>query len=170
VQNKRLRTLIEAIEGLPDVRLLVVGDGPERFACAELARRLGMENRVKFLGWVPDAEAVFGALQTARIFVMNSLSEGGPRVALEAMGCGMPVIVTPVGVMPEVIEDGVNGIFTDGSAGDLRRKVARLLDDESLRERLGREARKILDRFDRSTLIRQYADFLKSAALPLSSS
>jgi glycosyltransferase involved in cell wall biosynthesis len=72
--------------------------------------------------------------------------------------------------MPEVIEDGVNGIFTDGSAGDLRRKVARLLDDESLRERLGREARKILDRFDRSTLIRQYADFLKSAALPLSSS
>ncbi|HBH19743.1 MAG TPA: hypothetical protein DEB30_00020 [Candidatus Peribacter riflensis] len=166
VRNKQLAALITAVSDIPEVRLLVIGDGPERKRCEQLAKTLGMGERVTFLGWLPTAEDVVGAVLTARIFVMNSLSEGGPRSALEAMGMGMPVIATPVGVMPEVIEDGVNGIFTDGSKGDLRRKIMRLIADDAARERLGAEARKILDRFDRVFLIRQYAEFLKSVAAP----
>jgi glycosyltransferase involved in cell wall biosynthesis len=65
-----------------------------------------------------------------------------------------------------VIEEGVNGIFTDGSKGDLRRKIMHLIEDDAARERLGKEARKVLDRFDRETLIRKYADFLKSIVPP----
>ncbi|MDD5623207.1 MAG: glycosyltransferase [Candidatus Peribacteraceae bacterium] len=164
VPNKQLALLIEAIADMPEIRLLVVGDGPERARCEALARKLSMQERATFLGWMPSAEAVIAAVQTARIFVMNSSSEGGPRSALEAMGCGMPVVATPVGIMPEIIEDGVNGVFTDGSKGDLRRKITRLLQDEALRNRLGAEARKVLDRFDRVRLIRQYADFLQSIA------
>lgn len=162
VSNKKLATLIEAIADIPEIRLLVIGDGPERARCEALARKLGMAERATFLGWLSSAEAVTAAVLTARMFVMNSASEGGPRSALEAMGAGMPVIATPVGVMPEVIEDGVNGLFTDGSKGDLRRKIMHLLKDEALRERLGMDARKILDRFNRPTLIKEYADFLKS--------
>ena len=79
---------------------------------------------------------------------------------------GMPVIATPVGIMPEVIEEGVNGIFTDGSKGDLRRKIMRLVEDDAARDRLGKEARKILDRFDRTILIQQYAEFLRSIVSP----
>lgn len=164
VPNKQLHILIEAIADIPEVRLLVIGDGPERKRCEQLARKLQMGERITFLGWLPTAEDVIGAVLTARIFVMNSLSEGGPRSALEAMGMGMPVIATPVGIMPEVIEAGVNGLFTDGSKGDLRRKIMRLVGDDAERERLGGEARKILDRFDRSTLVKQYADFLKGIA------
>jgi glycosyltransferase involved in cell wall biosynthesis len=93
---------------------------------------------------------------------MNSTSEGGPRTALEAMACGMPVIVTPVGVMPEVIQDGVNGVFSDGTVSDLKQKILSLLKDEDFRERLGKDAQNVLDRFNRSVLIKKYAEFLQS--------
>lgn len=166
VPNKQLYELITAIADIPEVRLLVIGDGPDRKRCEALAKKLGMGERITFLGWLPTAEDVVGAVLTARVFVMNSLSEGGPRSALEAMGMGMPVIVTPVGIMPEVIEEGVNGMFTDGSKGDMRRKIMRLVEDDAARERMGAEARKVLDRFDRALLIRQYADFLKSITSP----
>lgn len=164
VPNKRLITLIESVADLPGVRVLIIGDGPERTHCERRVRELGMGERVTFLGWLPTTEDVVSAMMTARIFVMNSLSEGGPRSALEAMGMGMPVITTSVGVMPEVIEDGVNGLFTDGTPGDLRRKIMLLITDEALREALGREAQKVLDRFDRAVLVKEYAEFLQSIA------
>lgn len=164
VKNKRLLTLIEALRDLPNVRLLVIGDGPERYRCEVRVRRLGLEGRVAFVGWLGSAEAVIGAIQTARIFVMNSSSEGGPRSALEAMACGLPVIATPVGIMPEVMQDGINGVFTDGSIGDLRQKIMHLLSDDALCERIGREARRVLERYDRSVLMKQYADFLQALA------
>lgn len=164
VGNKGLRELIMAVSELHDVRLLIIGDGPLRSEMEALTQQLDIQNRVTFLGWLPTQEAVFGAIQTARMFVMNSTSEGGPRVALEAMGCGMPVLSTKVGVMPEVITDGKNGMFTDGSTEDLVKKIGMLLQSDSQREQMGKEAVHILDTYERATLIKQYADFLKSLA------
>ncbi|MDD5026150.1 MAG: glycosyltransferase [Candidatus Peribacteraceae bacterium] len=169
VPNKGLRTVIQALKAIPDGRLLVVGDGPERAPCEALARALKMENRVTFLGWLPTIEAAMGAIMTARMFVMNSLSEGGPRVVLEAMGCGMPVIATRVGVMPEVIQNGINGLFTSGDAPDLEAKIRLLLSDDALRDRLGNAARAILDCFDRTKLIADYAAFLQGLSVAPSS-
>lgn len=164
VANKGLSELIDAIALVPEARLLIVGDGPERQAMENKARALNINNRVTFLGWLPTQEAVSGAIQTARMFVMSSKSEGGPRIALEAMACGLPVVVTPVGVMPEVVQDGINGMFTDGSSADLAEKIRLLIADEALRDRLGKEASKILDRFERKALIKEYADSLKKLA------
>lgn len=164
VPNKGLAELIDALVELPMARLLVIGDGPLRQQMEEKVKKLGIENRVTFLGWLPTQEAVSGAIQTARIFVMNSKSEGGPRVALEAMACGMPVIATKVGVMPEVIQNSVNGIFTDGSTKDLVKKIGLLLNNEKLMSDLGNEAKKVLQVYERSTLVKQYADFLKRLA------
>jgi len=161
VANKGLSELIDAIGILQTARLLVIGDGPERAKMESKVKSMGIANRVTFLGWLPTQEAVSGAIQTARIFVMNSKSEGGPRVALESMACGMPVIVTRVGVMPEVITDGENGIFTTGTADDLSKKIGMLLGNEKQQESLGEEAKKVLDMYERTKLIRQYAEFLK---------
>lgn len=161
VANKGLSELIDAIGMLQNVRLLVIGDGPERAKMERKTKSMGISNRVTFLGWLPTQEAVSGAIQTARIFVMNSKSEGGPRVALEAMACGMPVIVTRVGVMPEVIEDGKNGIFSTGQSDDLSKKIGLLLGNEQQQESLGEESKKVLETYERTKLIRQYADFLK---------
>jgi glycogen synthase len=141
--------VIDALQYLPDARLLVIGDGPVRADAEKKIASMGMGNRVTFLGWLPTLEAVLDAILTSRTFVMPSSSEGGPRSALEAMACGMPVIATRVGVMPEVIEDGENGLFTDGSPKDIATKVGILLRDEEKRECMGKAARKILDRFER---------------------
>lgn len=164
VENKGLLRVIQALQYLPDARLLVIGDGPVRQDAEKLIHNMGLIKRVTFLGWLPTLEAVLDAVLTARTFVMPSLSEGGPRSALEAMACGMPVIATRVGVMPEVIEDGENGLFTDGFPKDIAAKVNILLQDEKKREHMGKAARKILDRFERGKLVEKYAEFLKGIA------
>ena len=165
VANKGVIELLEAVAKLPDVTLAIGGDGPLRKQLEEQAQRLDIRHRVEFRGWLETQQDVFDLLRSGKIFVMNSKSEGGPRIAVEAMACGLPVIATKVGVMPEVIIDGQNGVFTTGESDDLAQQMQRLLQDAELRERLGAEARKVLDRFERGLIIRRYADYLKSFAV-----
>jgi glycosyltransferase involved in cell wall biosynthesis len=103
-------------------------------------------------------------MQTAKVFVMPSKSEGGPRVALEAMGVGLPVIAAPVGVMPDAIENGRNGLLTDGTLKSLRAGIECLLGDADLREKLGGEARGVLSLYDGKKLLSDYASFLRKLA------
>ncbi len=164
VENKGISEAIGAIALMENVRMVVIGDGPERKRMEQRAKYKGVGDRVDFLGWLPDQRAVMEAIKSAKIFVMNSKSEGGPRILLEAMGCGMPVISTPVGIASDVIDVGKNGILTTGSAHNLGFRIQSLLRDESQRKKIGEEARKVLDRFERSVLIKAYADFLKGLA------
>lgn len=164
VANKGLPNLLRAVEKLPGVRLLVIGDGPERKSFEKMARDLRIAQRVEFRGWMPTQEEVIRKIRTAKVFVMNSLSEGGPRSALEAMAAGMPVLVTQVGVMPDVIDEGKNGYFTTGEPDDLAEKISMLLRDPALCEFIGHNAAMVVDRFERRLLIAQYARFLKSVA------
>jgi len=164
VKNKGLDEVIDAVVLLKDVRMVVIGDGPERKRMEQRAQERGVRDRIDFLGWLPDQRAVMETIKSAKIFVMNSKSEGGPRILLEAMGCGMPVIATPVGVAPDVIDVGKNGMITTGSAQNLGCRIQSLLHDEDQRKKIGEEARKVLDRFERSVLVKAYAEFLKSLA------
>ncbi len=164
VANKGLLTAIKAASSIDGATLLVIGDGPERYPAMRLVRELGMESRVTFAGWLPKPQDVVQAIRSAKVFLMNSKSEGGPRVALEAMACGMPVLATKVGVMTDVIADGVNGMFTTGDCVDVAEKLRVLLGDDPLRQRLGKEAEKIIGRFEKKVLIQRYAEFLKGIA------
>ena len=164
VANKGILNVIKAMADLPQALLLVVGDGPDRARLEAIAKSLKIDDRVKFSGWLPEIQDVYGAIQSGKVFVMNSKSEGGPRIALEAMALGMPIVTTKVGVMPDVIKDGQNGIFTKGNSKDLADKLNKLLSDESLQDRIGNEAQKILDKFERKDLIKQYSNFLKNLA------
>lgn len=162
--NKGMDIVIDAVEGIPSATLLLIGDGTERNRLEQLASRTHLQGRVTFTGWLRGNDDVYRALQSAKIAVMASSSEGGPRIAVEAMALGMPLIATRVGLMPEVMREGVSGIFTTGTPEDLREKICMLLADASLRERIGNEARHVLDRFERKKLIKEYADMLKSLA------
>lgn len=162
VANKGLMELLQAVATLPSVWLVVIGDGPLRSSAQKRARALGIADRVDFAGWLPAPEDVLKTLLQAQVFVMNSRSEGGPRVLLEAMALGMPCIATPVGMAPEVIKDGYNGILTTGAPDDLARQIARLLADASLRERIGSAARAVLDVYDRTETVGAYARYLQS--------
>ncbi len=160
VANKGLHELLAAVAALPGMSLLVIGDGPERLRAESFVKKSAMQDRVTFTGWLPTQADVIRALQTAHVFVMNSHSEGGPRVALEAMALGLPVVATRVGVMPDVVRSGENGILI-GPKDDLKSVLCRVLSADAERVRMGKEARKIAETFERKKLVKGYAEFLK---------
>jgi glycosyltransferase involved in cell wall biosynthesis len=135
--------------------LLLAGDGPERARLQELARRLGLAERVRFFGDVDDLPSL---LATAHLFVHPSKSESLSNAILEAMAEGLPVIASPVGGNPEIVADGRSGLLVPPGRPDLLADaIRRLLDDAGLRGRLGEEGlRLVRARCDKSQAVEQY--------------
>ena len=162
VANKGLMQFLTALKDLPGANAVVVGDGPLLSQAERRTKVLGIGSRVTFTGWLPEPADVLKMMMQARVFVMNSRSEGGPRVLLEAMALGLPVIATPVGIAPEVIKDGYNGVLTTGEPEDLKNQMQRMLADEEFCDRIGKEARSVMKLYERTQLVTEYAKFLKS--------
>jgi glycosyltransferase involved in cell wall biosynthesis len=100
-------TLLQAMTGIPDsARLLIAGSGPLEHELRTLAERLGIEERVRFLGFVPD---VARYMQAADGFVLSSLWEGLPLALLEAASCGLPVVASNVPGVREAVIEGETG-------------------------------------------------------------
>ncbi len=163
-RNKGLRTVLRALATVPGATLLVLGDGADRAHCERLTQRLDIEDRVTFGGWIAEQAAVADFYRQGRVFVQNARSEGGPRTALEAMACGLPVISTQVGVMPDVLRDGENGLFTTGEPADLAEKMRRMLADDDRLRRMGEVAAGSLDGFDREELMERYVALVRATA------
>jgi glycosyltransferase involved in cell wall biosynthesis len=121
--QKSLETALEAVAQLPDARLVLVGDGPERAALERRAKELGLNGRVEFTGARPRSE-VLRALAGATAVVLPSAWENLPHAAVEALAVGTPVVATTVGGVPEVVRDGVNGLLVP--PGDPERLAAAL--------------------------------------------
>ncbi|OUM95715.1 MAG: glycosyl transferase [Thermobacillus sp. ZCTH02-B1] len=126
-RNKNQRMLIEALallkDDFPRARLLLAGDGPLRPACEELAARLGVRDRVDFLGYRPDIADWLPALDIA---VASSFREGLPVNVLEAMACGLPVVATSNRGHRELVRPGRNGWLVP--PGDARQMAGRIRD------------------------------------------
>ncbi|MFQ5669712.1 MAG: glycosyltransferase family 4 protein [Acidobacteriota bacterium] len=126
-------------EGLP-ATILLAGAGPEESRLRERVGQMQGSSRVHFLGRREDVENIYNALD---ICVIPSRSEGLPNVILEAMACGLPVIATPVGGIPEVVEHGREGfLYPVGDAAALAGYLGTLARDPALRLRMGRAARR----------------------------
>jgi len=95
---------------IPASRFIVVGDGERRAQLEALAGELGIADRVRFLGWRRDLERVYADLDVA---VLTSRNEGSPVSLIEAMAAGRPVIATRVGGVPDLVEDGLNGMLAE---------------------------------------------------------
>jgi glycogen(starch) synthase len=138
--QKSLGVLLEAVARLPQVTLVVAGDGPERALREQQARELGVADRVRFLGSVPRDE-VLGLFRAADASVLPSSWENYPHTVVEALAVGCPVVATNVGGVPEVVRDGENGLLVPaGDVDALASALARVLGDDELRERLARAA------------------------------
>jgi glycosyltransferase involved in cell wall biosynthesis len=101
-----LRALAVAVERVPNLRLRIVGDGPEREKLEALTQELGLTGRVEFLGERHDVPAL---LSQAAFFVTSSLTEGISLTLLEAMAVGLPVVATSVGGNREIVVEGLTG-------------------------------------------------------------
>ena len=122
--EKDVAAAVTALSGLPDVQLLVAGDGPDRTALEQQAAA-ACPGRVRFLGSVDDVTAV---LATSDAVVLPSRTEGMPGVLVEAGLSGLPVVATDVGAVPEVVVDGRTGVLVPpGDPAALREAVATVL-------------------------------------------
>jgi glycosyltransferase involved in cell wall biosynthesis len=140
-RQKALDTALEAVARVPNVDLLVLGDGPDRERLERHATELGLNGRVRFAGPVPRAE-VLRAFAAAEALVLSSDWENFPHTAVEALALGTPLIATAVGGVPEIVEDGVNGLLVPpGSADALAEAIGRFTASAELRARLAAAAR-----------------------------
>jgi glycosyltransferase involved in cell wall biosynthesis len=136
--DKGADVLIEAASSIrrefPDRTCVLIGEGGVASA-RQQARALGLHEVVSFLGRRMDARAVMAQLE---VVVIPSRREGLPLVLLEAMALGRPIVATAVGGIPEVIQDGVNGLLVPPEDPSARAEaVVRVLSDPELRARLG---------------------------------
>lgn len=132
----------------PKVKFLVTGKGESFFfnRLKEKVRKTGFQDKIIFLGYV-EKDKLVQLYQNALVHVVPSLYEGLPTVLLEAMSSGLPVVATAVSGNTEVISSNVNGFLVPPKAPEEMAKVIiRLLDDANLREKIGREARKTIEK------------------------
>ena len=151
------------------VKLLMVGDGPDRAACEALARELGVWSEVRFLGKQEPVEEI---LSIADLFLMPSASETFGLAALEAMACGVPVVSSDIGGLPELNLDGVTGFLCPLSDVDAMTAAARrVLTEPGLHARMAEAARRrAVEEFEIGQIVPRYeahyAAVLEAAATP----
>jgi N-acetyl-alpha-D-glucosaminyl L-malate synthase BshA len=120
-------------------RLLMIGDGPDRHQAFELASKLGISGRVSFLGSFPRIEEL---LAVSDLFLLPSIQESFGLVALEAMACGVPVVASRLGGIPEVVIDGQTGFLCEPRDVEAMAQAAiRILSDKDLNDRFAKAAR-----------------------------
>jgi len=147
---KGLPVVLSAMQRLrtrhPGVELSLAGDGPDRAVLEAEARRLGVADRVRFLGY-QSSDQVRTLLQDTDVFVLPSFAEGVPVVLMEAMASGVPVVTTRVAGVSELVEDGVSGfVVPPGDVDALAQAIDTLLADPALRTRFGAAGRGMVER------------------------
>jgi L-malate glycosyltransferase len=157
-----LEIMAEVVRRCPDAVLLVIGDGPERADCEALAARLEIGSQVRFLGQRLDVPELLAATDVVAI---PSLSEGLPIAAIEAQAAGKPVVAYRVGGLPEVVNDGSDGmLIAPGEQSAFARALVQLLADPGLRDAYGRAAAVSVERFGVARHVEALLDLYREAA------
>jgi glycosyltransferase involved in cell wall biosynthesis len=141
----------------PQVRLWIVGDGPQRDLLQQQVSASGLEGRVAFTGFRADAAAF---VAHADLLLMPSLHEGLPYTMLEAIAAATPIAASNVGGLAETLQDGHTGfLYPVGDVAAIATKIAAVAADPALGERIGRRAQsELLSRFDAVLMARSYEE------------
>ncbi|OGL15643.1 MAG: hypothetical protein A3K12_13570 [Candidatus Rokubacteria bacterium RIFCSPLOWO2_12_FULL_71_19] len=141
----------------PGLRLVVVGDGPQRAVLEAEAERLGLRGAARFLGERADIPELLAAMD---VFVHPSESEGHPNAVLEAMASGLPVIAAAIPGVDELVRDGETGVLVPpGDPAELARAIGALLDRPDLAGELGLAGQALIARqFDVTTMVWRFEE------------
>jgi glycosyltransferase involved in cell wall biosynthesis len=159
--HKGQGTIIEAARVMqrshPDVHFVMVGEGKDENGFRRAAEGLG---NVAFAGFVENVEDYLAAFD---VFVYPSLREGLGSSLLDAMSFGLPIVASNVGGIPEIVENGVNGLLIEPEKpGELVAALERVLHDGSLRDSMSRENRSRAAEFDADRMTSAYEDIYRS--------
>jgi glycosyltransferase involved in cell wall biosynthesis len=159
-ERKGLEHAIVALGRQPDWHLIVAGTGDtdEYLTKADSA---GCASRVHFVGAVSDVSSYFAA---GDAFVLPTRYEAAPLVVYEAAACGLPLLVTRVNGVEDILQEGVNGWFIDQAAETIAPRLAALERDADLRARMGRLAHDAVKRFDWESVVSSYIDLYAQLA------
>ncbi len=154
-----VRVAAAVSERQPTTWFVMVGDGPLRQAAEDLARELGVADRMVFSGWWDD---VPGLLAATTVSVLTSRHEGLPCSVVESLAAGVPVVATAVDGTVEVVHPDENGYLA--AAGEIEKLadgICRVLEDPELRKRMGTAAREGLEDFDRGLMVKHQEDLYR---------
>ena len=140
-----VKAMAEVAQRYPKSLLLLVGQGDERGEeetnLRESVESLGLEARVRFLGWRSDVNEVMSCFD---VFVLPSLNEGMGRVLVEAMSAGLPIVASRVGGIPDLVKHGKNGLLVPpANAGALEQAISDLLSDKPRRKQMGKTGKRM---------------------------
>lgn len=154
VQDKGLDYLLEAMLSL-EATLYLAGDGPDIEKYKQTTTNFGIADKVRFLGKVDGVVNILGLFD---IFVFPSLHENLPNSVLEACFSGLPVVATSVGGIPEIIQDGFNGLLVKPRSSEcLVNAVSRLVSNKTERLKMGNNAREyVINNFSNNIIIPKY--------------
>jgi N-acetyl-alpha-D-glucosaminyl L-malate synthase BshA len=158
---KRVDAVIEILRQVREhrrARLVIVGDGPERARAEALALEARIADHVEILGEIDDVRPL---LSVGNVFLLPSAQESFGLAALEAMACGLPVVASRVGGLPEVIRHGETGfLHPPEDVSGMATSAMALLEDRALHARIARMARaSVVDRFDEERIVPMYEAF-----------
>ncbi len=161
--NKGFDTLLQALVAVPEAHLWLAGSGPEEQALKTLCSELGLDRRVRFLGWRNDVTAL---MRSVDAFVCPSRHEGLGSIVMESFAHHCPIIATRSQGPGEVIEHEYSGLLTDiDDVGQLAEAISATLDDGGLRQRLVDNAAGVYaSTYSRQVIVDAYLDFYRRIA------
>jgi len=166
-KTKGVLNLLQAIPNILELKkrqieFLIAGDGDLVNFIREFINKNELTDKVKLLGWIPHRELP-KYLNELKLLILASYSEGLPNIMLESMACGTPVLVTPVGAIPDVIKDGKTGfIMEDNSPECIARSVIRALSYPNL-EQIAENARTLVEKeYTFEVAVKGYKNILAS--------
>lgn len=144
IPRKGCKFLIQSFKQIskkyPDIRLILVGIGPDELELKNLVYELGLGDKIQFLG-SKTREEISSLMQRAKLFVLPSLEEGLGVVLLEAIACGTPCVASKVGGIPDVITEQVGRLVSPGDPQQIANAVIEIIENPGLWQKLSQTAR-----------------------------
>ncbi len=148
-----IRSMSILANSFPSLRLIILGDGPQKKECEEIVREFSLENKIFIPGEIPDAAKYVKAFD---IFVLPSFYEGLSMTVIEAISAGLPVLISQVGGNPEIVENNDSQLFNPVSGLNFRDKLRALINNKMLLKKLSVENLQISRKFSQENMVDEY--------------